>query len=71
MSEDSHIRWRFLIENPAVAKSGFLPPAEAVPELADLGAEHARLLVVQGEAQREASARTVEKYFPASVHEYR
>ena len=48
--QDSYARWRFLYENPALKRPGWLPPAAEVPELADLRAEHERLRVVESGA---------------------
>ena len=46
-------RWAFLYANPGVLDAGLFPPAEEVPELADLRRDHARLLTARAEATQE------------------
>jgi multidrug efflux pump subunit AcrA (membrane-fusion protein) len=53
---DENERWEFLFRNPAVADPGWLPPQDEVPELADLRADHERLLAARSEASRAAFA---------------
>lgn len=47
-------RHQFLEDNRAVQEAGWLPPAAEVPELADLRADHDRLLDAVAGARREA-----------------
>ena len=51
--EQKYARWRFLFENNVLRRPGWLPAAEEVRELADLRAEHERLLAVVGEQDAE------------------
>jgi hypothetical protein len=44
-------RWRLLEDEPALVSPEWLPPAEECEQLADLRAEHERLLAVNNEAQ--------------------
>jgi hypothetical protein len=53
---DDGRRYRFLEDNPAVTRAGWLPPAAEVPELADLRANHERLIAAVEETAQEASA---------------
>lgn len=46
------LRHKFLVENPALKASGWLPPATEVPELAHLRSEHDRLIDAVAETQR-------------------
>lgn len=46
-------RWPFLEHNPAVSYPGWFPPKDECAELADLRAEHLRLLAARGEAYSE------------------
>ena len=47
-------RYKFLEDNPAVEQRGWLPPADEVPELGDLRADHDRLLDAVAETARES-----------------
>lgn len=49
-------RWPVLEDNPVLTNRGWLPPAEECPELADLRAEHERLLAARAEALETVSA---------------
>jgi hypothetical protein len=49
-------RYRFLEDNPGVVRQGWLPPASEVPELADLRADHDRLLDAVAQTGREVAA---------------
>src|SRR5436853_4463057 len=53
---DENARWEFLFKNPAVSDPGWLPPQDEVPELADLRADHERLLAARTEAGQAAYA---------------
>jgi|GEM_PF-2892911 len=46
---EEYARWRYLLEHPPVTRQGWLPPSTDVPELADLNAEHERLLALVDE----------------------
>jgi hypothetical protein len=52
---DEHLRWEFLYKNPGVLDPGWLPPAAEVEELADLRAEHERLLAAREKAEHDAA----------------
>ena len=49
-------RHRILVDNPALKEPGWLPPADEVPELAHLRAEHNRLIDAAAETYSEYSA---------------
>src|ERR1035437_8212704 len=51
--EQKYARWRYLFENIALRRPGWLPTAEEAPKLADLKAEHERLLTVVREQDAE------------------
>ena len=53
---DENARWEFLFKNPAVVDPGWLPPQDEVPELADLRADHDRLLAARADAGQTAFA---------------
>jgi hypothetical protein len=53
---DENERWEFLFKNPAVVDPGWLPPQGEVPELADLRADHDRLLAARAETGQAAFA---------------
>src|SRR4051794_4224475 len=48
-------RWRYLEDNPATMNPGWIPPAAECPELAELRAEHERLLAGSHEALKALS----------------
>ena len=54
--QDAYERWKFLLENPEVKAPGYFPSEEEVPELADLRAEHGRLLRAVAQTNIEAGA---------------
>lgn len=49
-------RYRFLEDNPGVMRQGWLPPASEVPELADLRADHDRLIDAVAQTRKDAMA---------------
>jgi hypothetical protein len=53
---EEYERWQFLFLNPAVVAPCWLPPAAEVPDLADLRAEHERLLAARRDAAEESRA---------------
>jgi hypothetical protein len=53
---DEMRRYRFLEDNPAVVRQGWLPPASEVPELGDLRADHDRLTDAVAQTGAEAMA---------------
>jgi len=66
-------RYRFLEDEPAVAHPGWFPPAAECPELADLRADHDRLIEAVKQTARDASAlfnaRKVELEAQRAAHE--
>lgn len=47
-------RWRFLEDNPALVQPNWLPPEDEAPELAELRAEHVRLITLRADKARAA-----------------